>query len=458
MTFRPVWLALSLALAGCQSVDVTPASPSLTIPAEWRTAVGPQSPVEGVWWRNFHDSQLNRYVEQALRQNNDILVARERINEYQARIYAAEGNLFPTLDASLGGTRARSQSAATGQPVHSTLYKGGLTANYDVDLWGANRSTTAAARASLAAQKAAAAAADLTVASSVASGYITLLSLDEQLRVTQSTLAAREEAYNLAKRQYETGYSSRLELMQSDSERRATRAQIPQLQHQISEQENALSLLAGGNPGPVPRGAFDRLSPLPVPAQLPSRLLNRRPDIVQAQQALIAADASLAASQAQLLPSISLTAGGTWQADTLPALLDNPLRLWSVGSSILAPLLNRQALNAQVDVSMSQRNQALYNYENTVRNAFKEVNDSLDAIARLQEQLDELQEQATVAQEALRIAHNRYRNGYASYLDELDAQRTLYSVQTSVVQVKNNLLLAQVDLYRALGGGWSSGK
>lgn len=133
MTFRPVWLALSLALAGCQSVDVTPASPSLTIPAEWRTAVGPQSPVEGVWWRNFHDSQLNRYVEQALRQNNDILVARERINEYQARIYAAEGNLFPTLDASLGGTRARSQSAATGQPVHSTLYKGGLTANYDVD-------------------------------------------------------------------------------------------------------------------------------------------------------------------------------------------------------------------------------------------------------------------------------------------------------------------------------------
>jgi outer membrane protein TolC len=191
---------------------------------------------------------------------------------------------------------------------------------------------------------------------------------------------------------------------------------------------------------------------------LPSTLLNRRPDIVQAQQALIAADASLAASQAQLLPSISLTAGGTWQADTLPALLDNPLRLWSVGGSILAPLLNRQALNAQVDVSMSQRNQALYNYENTVRNAFKEVNDSLDAIARLQEQLDELQEQATVAQEALRIAHNRYRNGYASYLDELDAQRTLYSVQTSVVQVKNNLLLAQVDLYRALGGGWTSGK
>ena len=136
-------------------------------------------------------------------------------------------------------------------------------------------------------------------------------------------------------------------------------------------------------------------------------------------------------------------------------LLDNPLRLWSLGGSILAPLLNRQALNAQVDVSMAQRNQALYSYEKTVRSAFKEVNDSLDAISRYGEQLSELQEQETVAQETLRIAQNRYRNGYSSYLDVLDAQRTLFSTQLSVVQVKNNLLLAQIDLYRALGGGWS---
>ena len=136
-------------------------------------------------------------------------------------------------------------------------------------------------------------------------------------------------------------------------------------------------------------------------------------------------------------------------------LLDNPLRLWSLGGSILAPLLNRQALNAQVDLSMAQRNQALYSYEKTVRSAFKEVNDSLDAISRYGEQLSELQEQVTVAQETLRIAQNRYRNGYSSYLDVLDAQRTLFSTQLSVVQVKNNLLLAQIDLYRALGGGWS---
>lgn len=445
-------------LTGCQSADIAPAKPTLLIPAQWREASGPISPMEQVWWRNFHDNNLNRYVERALQNNSDVLIAREQVNEYQARVYAADGSLFPTLDASVGGTRARAQSAATGLPVYGSLYKGSLTASYDVDIWGVNRSTANAAQASLEAQKAAAAAADLTVASSVASGYITLLSLDEQLRVTQSTLASREEAWKLAKRQFETGYSSRLELMQSDSDLRATRAQIPLIQHQIAQQENALSILLGDNPGAVVRSAnFDTLTPLKLPSQLPSSLLNRRPDIVQAERQLIATDATLAASRASLLPSINLTASGSIQDRTLPGLLDNPLQLWSVGGSILAPLLNRQALNAQVDISQSQRNQALYGYEKTVRNAFREVNDSLDAITRYQEQLSELRAQQDVAQETLRIAQNRYRNGYSSYLDELDARRTLYSVQTSVVEVKNNLLLAQIDLYKALGGGWSEG-
>lgn len=458
MTLRPIaGLLLALLLAGCQSVDVAPAKSSLHIPSQWRAEAGPASPAEQLWWRNFHDSHLNRYVDEALKNNSDVLIARERINEYQARVYAADGSLFPSLDAGVTGARARSQSAATGLPIYSTLYKGSLTASYDVDLWGVNRSTARAAEASLEAQKAAAAAADLTVASSVASGYVTLLSLDEQLRVTEDTLKSREQAFKLATRQYQTGYSSRLELMQSDSELRSTRAQVPLLQHQIAQQENALSLLLGSNPGSVARSEnFESLTPLHLPSQLPSTLLNRRPDIVQAERQLLASDATLAASRASLLPSINLTASGSIQDRTLSGLLDNPLQLWSVGGSILAPILNRQALNAQVDISQSQRNQALYSYEQTVRNAFREVNDSLDAITRYQEQLTELQAQQDVAQETLRIAQNRYNNGYSSYLDVLDAQRTLFSVQTSVVQVKNNLLLAQIDLYKALGGGWVS--
>ncbi len=457
MTLRPVaGLLIATFLVGCQSADVAPAKNTLQIPAQWRATSGPTSPTEQLWWRNFHDNHLNRYVDQALHNNSDVLIARERINEYQARVYAADSSLFPSLDAGVSGTRARTQSAATGLPVYSTLYKGSLTASYDVDIWGVNRSTANAAQASLEAQKAAASAADLTVASSVASGYVTLLALDEQLRVTQSTVKSREDALALAKRQFETGYSSRLELMQSDSELRSTRAQIPLLQHQIAVQENALSQLLGDNPEDVARSdSFSALTPLQLPSQLPSSLLNRRPDIVQAERQLIAADATLDASRASLLPSINLTASGSVQDRTLPGLLDNPLQLWSLGGSILAPLLNRQALNAQVDISQSQRNQALYGYEKTVRNAFREVNDSLDAITRYQEQLTELLAQQDVAQETLRIAQNRYRNGYSSYLDVLDAQRTLFSVQTNVVQVKNNLLLAQIDLYKTLGGGWS---
>lgn len=447
--------ALALLLAGCHGSEVEQAKPSLHIPAQWRDAVGPSSAAEGFWWRNFHDAALNRYVDQALRYNSDVLTARERVNEYQARLNAADSTLWPTVDAGLNGTRSRAQSAATGLPVYSTLYRGSLTASYDVDLWGGNRRAIDAAQASLEAQRAAAAAADLTVASSVASGYLTLLSLDEQLRVTQETLKAREEAFRLAKRQFETGYTSRLELMQTDSELRATRAQIPPLQHQIASQENALSVLLGASPGAVARGGnINALTPLAIPSQLPSSLLNRRPDIVQAERTLVAADASLASQRAKLLPSLNLTASTSIQDDTLAGLLDNPLRLWSIGGSILAPLLNRETLYSQVDIAMSQRNQALYGYESTVRNAFKEVNDSLDAIGRYREQLAELQGQVEVAQETLRIAQNRYNNGYSSYLDVLDAQRTLFSAELNVVQVKNNLLQAQVDLYRSLGGGW----
>jgi len=324
-------------------------------------------------------------------------------------------------------------------------------------LWGERSSSIDAAKASLAAQQAAASAAELTIASSVASGYMTLVSLDEQLRVTRATLDSRADSLKLAQRQFESGYTSRLEWVQSRSEYQTAKAQVPLLQHQIAQQENALSILVGMNPRQIARqNHFDHVAPQVLPAVMPSQLLQRRPDIVQAERQLLAADASLQSSRASLLPSLNLTASGTMQSSVLHELVENPFRLWSIGESVLAPLLNREALTAQVDVSMATRNQALYNYEKVVRSAFSEVNDDLDAITRYQEQLTELQEQEKVVQEALRIARNRYQNGYASYLDELDAQRSLFSIQLSVVQAKNNLLLAQIDLYRALGGGWKA--
>ncbi|MEZ3498176.1 efflux transporter outer membrane subunit [Pantoea sp. KPR_PJ] len=446
----------ALVLAGC-ATDVEKAPSSLPIPAAWRNQAGPASAPEAEWWRAFGDENLNRLVTQALRNNLDILTARARVEQYRARLRAEQGDNFPTLSAGVGVTHQRTLSAATGQPYENAVYQGLLQANYDVDLWGARSSSIAASEASLEAQRAAASAAELTVASSVASGYMSLVALDEQLRVTEATLETRGNSLQLAQRQFETGYSSRLEWMQAASEFQTARAQVPQLKHQIAQQENALSILVGMNPREIARRPqFNQIMPQRMPQLLPSQLLNRRPDIVQAQRLLLAADATLASSKAQLLPSLNLTASGTLESTALHQLIDNPVRLWSVGGSVLAPILNREAQTAQVDISMASRNQALYSYEKVVRNAFSEVNDAMDAILQGQARLAELEKQEEYVSEALRIARNRYQNGYASYLDELDAQRTLFSTQLSLVSVKNDLLLAQIALYRALGGGWQA--
>ena len=449
-------LMMTATLAGC-ATQVEKAPASLPIPAQWRNQVGPGAAPEASWWQAFNDPALNQLVEQALRNNPDILTARSRVDQYRAQLRATQGDDFPTLDAGVAASRARAISAVTGQPYQYSVFQGLLQANYNVDLWGERSSSVNAATASLAAQQAAASAAELTIASSVASGYMTLVSLDEQLRVTNATLATRANSLRLAQRQYETGYTSRLEWLQSQSEYQTAKAQIPLLQHQIARQENALSILVGMNPRQIARQShFGHLLPQTLPAVMPSQLLQRRPDIVQAERQLLAADASLQSSRAALLPSLNLTATGTLQSSALHDLIGDPFRLWSIGGSVLAPLLNREALTAQVDVSMATRNQALYNYEKVVRTAFSEVNDDLDAITRYREQLVALQDQEKVVQQALRIASNRYQNGYASYLDQLDAQRTLFSTQLNVVQAKNNLLLAQIDLYRALGGGWQT--
>lgn len=446
--------AVLITLAGC-ATQVEKAPSSLPIPPQWRNQVGPGAAPEAEWWRAFGDENLNRLVEQGLRNNPDILSARSRVDQFRAQLRAAQGDNFPTLSAGVNAMHQRALSSVTGQPYENAVFQGLLQASYDVDLWGARSSNIASTAASLEAQRAAASAAELTIASSVASDYLSLVALDEQLRVTQATLETRGNSLRLAQRQFETGYTSRLEWMQAASEYQTASAQIPQLKHQIAQQENALSILVGMNPREIARRPrFNQIMPHQMPQVLPSQLLNRRPDIVQAQRLLLAADASLASARARLLPSLNLTASGTLQSFELHELIDNPFRLWSIGGSVLAPLLNREALTAQVDVSMASRNQALYNYEKVVRNAFSEVNDALDAIRQGNAQLAELQKQEQYVSEALRIAHNRYQNGYASYLDELDAERTLFSTQLRLISEKNNVLLAQIALYRALGGGW----
>jgi outer membrane protein, multidrug efflux system len=455
MMRRLAGAALAVLLAGCSLPHHPPPASTLQVPAQWRTTIGPGSPVERDWWAAFADPALTGIVRRALAGNGDVRTAQARLREYRARITVAGSAQQPVLNASAGPTRSR-VIGAFGTPVEVTAVQAGVQASYELDVFGKLASTTAAARFDYQAQQALLDATALSVAANAATGYLNLRGLDAQLVLARETLASRQRSLELAQRQFEVGYSSRLELSQARAEYRATAAVVPQLERSIAQQENALSVLVGASPGTIARGTpLAQLTPPGIAPWLPSELVRRRPDVAAAESAVAASDASLAAARDQLLPSIRFTASAAGAASNLPELLSSPVALWSVGGSILAPLFDAGRLRAQADIAASLRDRAVIAYEGAVRNAFAETDNALAAIRYLNGQLVEADARRLATAEALHVAHNRYANGYASYLEELDAQRNLFNAENTVLQLRASLLSAHVDLYRALGGGWT---
>jgi NodT family efflux transporter outer membrane factor (OMF) lipoprotein len=452
---RSLLALLAALLAACSLPQHPPPASTLQVPARWHAQVGPGAPVERDWWQAFHEPALSNVVQQALARNADVRTAQSRLQEYRARVTIAASGQAPTLGASFTPGRTRAIDAF-GTPVELTSIAAGVQASYELDVFGRLAASTAAARFDYQSQQAALDATALSVAASAASGYLNLRGLDAQLDLARATLELRRRSLQLAQREFEVGYTSRLELAQAESEFRATAATVPQLERSIDEQENALAILAGANPGPVARGVpLDQLAPPSIAPWLPSELVRRRPDVAQAERAIAAADASLAAARDQLLPSIRFSVSATAAGTNLPELLSNPIALWSIGGSVLAPLFDAGRLRAQADIAASSRDRAIFAYEAAVRRAFAETENALASIRYLNEQLEQVEARRVAAAEALRVAHNRYANGYASYLEELDAQRTLYNAEQAVLQLRASLLGAHVDLYRALGGGWT---
>jgi NodT family efflux transporter outer membrane factor (OMF) lipoprotein len=449
---------LPAVLAGCAARVAPPPDSTIQLPEHWRTAIGPGGagqPIEREWWQAFGDPALSATVASALAHNGDLRTAQARIGEFRARLAAANSSLQPSVNASLGGSRSRALSA-TGVPYVSNGLSAELQASYELDVWGRLGALSDAAVASFRAEQANADAVALSIAATAATGYLNLRGLDAQLELARATLELREQSRRLAQRQFDVGYSSRLEMLQAESEYRSTAETIPQLERSIFEQENALAILTGVNPATTARGrALSELSPPAVPPGLPSELLRRRPDIYRAEQNLVALNASLAAARDQLLPSFRLTASGQGVAPSFSELIHSPTSLWTLGAGIAAPLFDAGRLQAQTDVAAAQRNEAIFAYETAVRAAFSETENALGAVFQLNRQEDDTQARRDAAAETLRIAHNRYTNGYASYLEELDAQRTLFSAELSLLQLKTRILTASVDLYRAMGGGWS---
>jgi len=399
------------------------------------------------------DPVLTALVERALANNVDVATAAARVREARAQERLARAQLVPSLDLGVGATDSRS-IGALGTPIESTAVQPLFQAAYEVDLFGRIDQQVEAARQGFLASEAAADAVALSVAAATTTGYVTLRALDARLEIVQETLFSRAEALRIARDRAEAGYTSELELRQAEAEYEATAQLIPQAELQVTRQENALSLLAGDVPRAIERGAtLPELRQPPIPAGLPSDLLRRRPDIAQAEFTLASSDATLAAARAQFLPQVRLTGSA---GAVLSSALGDPVALWSVGGSLLAPLFSGGRLEAQADTAAARRDQAAFAYRRTVLTAFREVEDNLAAGQRLREQRARLEAQRDAVAEALRHATNRYQAGYSSYLEQLDAQRALLNVELSLVQVESDQLNALVATYQAMGGGWSS--
>jgi len=447
-------LALAaLPLAACLGPrPQAPAEASVAPPPAWRTALGPGAPIRADWWNAFGDPVLTGLVARALANNDELAIAAARITEARAAFALSRAQLAPSVGAGLPPSVGQSVSPI-GTPSFAYAATPTVSVSYDLDLFGRLRAASRASAAQLLAGEAARDTVRLATASSVATGYVTLRALDLRLDVARATLAARAEGLRIARRRAETGYTSALELHQAEAEYRATEQLVPQAQLAITRQEDALSLLLGDNPGPIPRGRpLDALATPAIPDGLPSDLLRRRPDIFQAEQTLVAADRTLDSARAALLPNLALTGSA---GVALSTALNYPIGLFSIGASVLSPIFDAGRLRRQEDIATARRDQAAFSYRRAALQAFRDVNDSLAGVQRSGEQAVALTGQRDALAAALRNASNRYRAGYSSYLEQLDAQRGLLSAQLALVQASADRLNAYVLLYQAMGGGWS---
>jgi multidrug efflux system outer membrane protein len=445
--------AAALLVAGCAgSTPPPPAMTAVSPPVQWRASLGPVNPLEQQWWTAFGDPVLTALVETALANNDDIAIAAARVRQARAQEDLVRAQTFPALTFGAAGGPARALGpfgAALTQTATQPLFQ----ASYELDLFGRIDHEVFAAEQDSVAAAAARDTVKLSVASATARGYLTLRGLDARAWILRETLAARQAAFRNMQDQVRTGYTSRLELNQSESEVQAAAQLLPQVELAISLQENALSVLVGLTPGSVERGVtITELTPPPLPDGLPSSLLRRRPDLVRDEAALASTDAGLAAARLRFLPAVRLTGAA---GAAFSSALSNPLGLWSIGGSVLAPLFDGGRLTAGVDHAAARRDEAAFAYRRTALNAFREVEDNRAAVQQLTDQRAALELQHVAVQEALRHATNRYRAGYTSYLEQLDAQRSLLAVELNLAQVRTDQLTTSVALYQAMGGGWS---
>jgi len=447
---------LALSASGCM-VGPDYVRPTIETPAAWRLSdESARDLANSRWWQQFDDPVLDELVETALRENKDLRIATARIEEFAGRYGIVRAPLFPQIGATYEAAKQRGSSTTLSRETTVfDSYQAVLTASWEIDIWGRIRRQSEAARAQLLASEDGRRAVILSLVGSVASAYVNLRDLDRQLEIAKATANSRGESYEIFKLRYSGGIISLLELSQNQSQYEEAVATIPVIEKAIAQQENGLSVLLGRNPGPIVRGRnIDQLTLPAVPAGLPSDLLERRPDLQQAEQNLIAANALIGAAKAAYFPTISLTGLFGVSSDNLSSLFDAQSKIWRYAAPISLPIFTGGALAGQVQVAEAQQQQALFAYQKAIQQAFAEVNDALVDQDRTRAQLQSQKRQVDALVQYAATARLRYENGYTSYIEVVDAESRLFNAQLQYTQTQQTQFQAMINLYKAMGGGW----
>lgn len=414
------------------------------------TPLQPSSRVE--WWKQFGDPVLDELMENALTNNLDLVIAAARLKEYEATQTIATAPLWPQLGVNVAEAREK----LPGGPS-TKGYQAAFALSWEIDFWGRIRRLSEAAQAEYLGQEAAQQAVVLSLVGAVANSYIQLRELDSRLKMAQNSLGARQESERLAQLRFKSGVISEMELRQVGAELQGNYFSVQQLEQAVAQKETTISLLLGRNPGTIPRGrTIEALSLPTVPDGLPSTLLVRRPDLRQAEQALVAANARVGAARASLFPTISLTGTQGSVSPQLSSLFSSPTRTWSFVSGLTQPIFSGGSLLARLRVSEAQREQAVAQYRKAIQSAFGETEDALVGVQKTREQ--KLSQQRLVGEVGryAHLANLRYQAGVTSHLELLDSQRNLFSAEQGLAQSQSAALIALVNLHKALGGDWSS--
>jgi multidrug efflux system outer membrane protein len=452
----------ALALFGC-SVQPKYEKPAVELPAAWKETA-PRYAEDGRWWRIYQDVQLEKTVDEALANNADLLVAAARVDEARALLGEARSFFYPRVDATASAARQRNSERTAfsppGMPREFSTYRGALEVSYELDLFGRLSSNAAAARAELEASEASREAVRLALAAQVARSYFAVRSLDEQVLLTRRTVSLREDALALQRKRLQGGVISEFDLRQLEAETAVVRAQLPPLEREREREEVALSVLLGRSPKQVFEGqvqvkqSYDDVpGPAAVPSGLPSELLLRRPDLVEAERRLAAANARVGVARAEMFPSIALTGALGSESASLSNLFSGGAGIWSIAVALTQPIFAGGRLQARTEAAQARERAALIGYQQAIRNAFGEVRTALIAQSRARESYEAESERAAALTQSLRLARLRYQNGVASQLDVLDAERGLLAAQIARVEALRAHRAAVADLFRALGGG-----